>query len=779
MRTKLLPLLGFVLFLTAVSCTDQIEVNPNYNPETDEVNAQFVFNISTAAPETKQTADATQATTSSTFRGISNGILLTKEQKNNSGTRGGIMVKDADMDKEFNIANAVDAGSITESSTKRIYEWSLPLKTDVALFYGKAPQGNISEDATYTVNDYYGKLASFSVGKTNGSTDITLMNRLESKTQLVATEKLLSSLMTSLMAHKIVPSAENTFTVDGFSFNGANTSFSSTDESGAHGFPTITWKSYYTKDNTNELISPLNGAYATPLEIKLGNAYHAMMDVRDGELRAASGEAILRTIRDLWTIINEIKCGHATSEQEAMAKHFALELHERFDKYFNATVPTDGGPVQMDLESIPPQGFKSTGNISSVLVQDIGSNGYWPAAGASVKPSSFDAIASAYQDLLKFPFNFNLPRGAVHMKIYNQDANSDEGLPEIKEVFYYPDAFDTSSMGTTGSYNAEDYYYPPELIYFTNSPLRTSDKEFRPSEYPGDTQNGPWMTETSWSTDWNSNFVKSSTRSVALKYEVNYGVALLKTQVVYDRVADNNSHCVQKDSDNNEYIEDNNHAIQKLNNPSLADGEEPNKKIYITENSFLLTGIIVGGQYTAIDWDCLAKPGTKQGFVYDKCIVDGKIGGAATYTLLFDTFTGTLSDDGMYTPAQTQSTISVALEFKNNTGADFYGNANLIRDGGYFYLIGALNPAGKVIDNWPSNHIVPPYKNENGGTSWETPRVFIQDFMTTATFAIGFDSLKNAYLTVPDLRSSSLTLGLSVDTKWSTGLSFDNIHLGE
>ena len=50
--------------------------------------------------------------------------------------------------------------------------------------------------------------------------------------------------------------------------------------------------------------------------------------------------------------------------------------------------------------------------------------------------------------------------------------------------------------------------------------------------------------------------------------------------------------------------------------------------------------------------------------------------------------------------------------------------------------------------------------------------------MTTANFKIGVNSLKYAYLTVPDLRSSSVTLGLSVDLQWSTGLSFDNIIIG-
>jgi len=34
-------------------------------------------------------------------------------------------------------------------------------------------------------------------------------------------------------------------------------------------------------------------------------------------------------------------------------------------------------------------------------------------------------------------------------------------------------------------------------------------------------------------------------------------------------------------------------------------------------------------------------------------------------------------------------------------------------------------------------------------------------------------------VSVPDLRSSQLSLGLSVDLKWQTGLNFDNIVLGE
>jgi hypothetical protein len=53
--------------------------------------------------------------------------------------------------------------------------------------------------------------------------------------------------------------------------------------------------------------------------------------------------------------------------------------------------------------------------------------------------------------------------------------------------------------------------------------------------------------------------------------------------------------------------------------------------------------------------------------------------------------------------------------------------------------------------------------------------------MTTANFKLDADasahtsSLQNAYVTIPDLRSSQLSFGLSVDLNWRTGLVFDEV----
>jgi len=112
-----------------------------------------------------------------------------------------------------------------------------------------------------------------------------------------------------------------------------------------------------------------------------------------------------------------------------------------------------------------------------------------------------------------------------------------------------------------------------------------------------------------------------------------------------------------------------------------------------------------------------------------------------------------------------------------NNAKDFWGNANRVRKGGTFYIVGKLDPAGMAFPSrTATNYNLPPYNND--GTTIEASRVFIQDFMTTANFTIGEESLQHAYVTVPDLRSSEISLGLSVDIIWETGLNF-NVVLGE
>ena len=122
-----------------------------------------------------------------------------------------------------------------------------------------------------------------------------------------------------------------------------------------------------------------------------------------------------------------------------------------------------------------------------------------------------------------------------------------------------------------------------------------------------------------------------------------------------------------------------------------------------------------------------------------------------------------------------------------NTGDDFWGEMNLIRHGGTFYLLGKLDLSVAVATAREDNaaaftsldrkyYCYPPYNPVTGETI-NAPRVFMQDYMTKANLILGQDALKHAYVTVPDLRSSQISLGVSIDMNWTPGLAFD-VHLG-
>jgi hypothetical protein len=282
-----------------------------------------------------------------------------------------------------------------------------------------------------------------------------------------------------------------------------------------------------------------------------------------------------------------------------------------------------------------------------------------------------------------------------------------------------------------------------------------SNKEKLINEYPNGVTN--WDSNDSWSADWEIGHVSASTQSVAMKNDINYGTALMKTTVRYGTTS----------------LKDNNHAIQKKKHPTLGENDEPDQTIVADDETFKLTGIIIGGMPKRVGWNFVAKSGAKyKAYFYDRAIVSDALPTASAsipnYTLVFDN----------YRDAAHQDKIYVALEFLNNSGKDFFGEHNMVRHGTHFYLIGELDPekAGLNTIEWPTNHPLPPYNAD--GSSIKVPRVFMQDYMTTAEFVIGENSLKHALLTVPDLRYSSMTLGLSVDIKWSTGLNFNNIILG-
>ena len=731
-----IALVGSVGFTSCSTDNEVAETNPNYDPETNEVYTQFVFNVSTGNTlTTRQTSDATQALESSPFRGIDKAQIMCFKQASD----GQYLKAAATADKSFDMALVAAPATLSNTASRRVLEMSLPLNTNTMLFYGKAV---IDENQEGT----HGHLDAYNVADNLSNTYFQLGKCLSTanKTKLDEIETLFAAVLTCVMN---VNRGTAAIGADDHP-SGSETVGEVTTTVPKYGFdlpadlkPSLTWGELAANTSGNSLIE--TNKEISPLETKLMNVYKQMTSIQTAELRNGSGRGLMATITSLWTIVNSVRCATPTSQREAYAKYLAELISEELKEYFNyGTLPIDGA-------SVSGVSIKSVSSLTTALIADT----YWPTT-ASAKPSSFSNISDLTSaNLIAFPEYFNLPQGATHYKF---DTST--------KAFYYPAEFDASAVGGT-SFTVNDYYYPAELLYFGNSPLRVSDTEHAVSQYPANTTAWNVADWTGWDAD---SHVKSSTRSVAMKYDINYGTSLLKTTLGY----------AANIVDGSKKLKDNNKFIQNRDNHVT----ENNKEITPTKTSFILKSILVGGQSPKVGWNFLPLPletGEKQGYIYDKAITNsGAVPLASAtgiegtsepnYTLVFDNYNATET---------TQDKVYVALEIMNNTGQDFFGKDNLIANGTNFYLIGELDPSGKTINSWPDYHALPPYIY-SGETQTRVPRVFIQDYMTTANFKIGEWSLQYAYLTVPDLRSSSVTLGLSVDLSWSTGITFEDVVIG-
>lgn len=726
---------GAVSFTACSSSDDTAESNnPNFNPKTNEVTAQFVFNVASGSTATtRQSEAATQASSSLTaeqFRGIDNSHVMCF---NNDGGDGKYLTSAATATKSFDMARVANAGTLSNETSRRVLEMSLPINTNTMVFYGKA----IDETNNYNT---YGHLDAFNVDDNLANTYFHLGRRLtaENKAQFQEIQKLLAACLTCVMGVKRGTEAVSATASPGEGIPAYGFDIAS------NYMPDMRWKAYYLEragSNPKQPLTPTDPTTdATSLETKLYRVYKELTTIQTAELRNASGYAIKETVRNMWSIVNSVRCATPTSTPEALAKYMAYLIDQELRKYFNAeTIPNDGGSVTG--VTIKP---------ASDLLASLASDTYWPAEATTAKPTSAEFTHLGGVDgskLGQFPGQYNLPQGSTHIL-----------FDPTHSVFTYAQTYNTSGVGG-GTFTVDDYYYPAELCYFGNSALRVSDDEHVVSQYPANVT--AWNNDANWSGWTNGGHVHTSTRSVAMKNDINYGTSLLKTTVGYS---------VLTLKDNNKNIQQRDYGVT-----------EENKTINVTDESFKLVGIIIGDQWPKVGWNFLPDTNPtdtyRKGFIYDSQItnngvIDAQDGSQPNYTLVFDNYTSAEA-------ASAQPKVYVALEFQNNTGEDFFGLNNMIPNGGNFYLIGELDPTGMTGPNKPEWHALPPYDASDVNYPERTvPRVFIQDHMTTANFKFGTFSLQHAYLTVPDLRSSSVTLGLSVDLQWSTGLTFDDITIG-
>ncbi|MDY3967160.1 MAG: hypothetical protein SO028_01980 [Prevotella sp.] len=318
-----------------------------------------------------------------------------------------------------------------------------------------------------------------------------------------------------------------------------------------------------------------------------------------------------------------------------------------------------------------------------------------------------------------YPNNINLPDGAVELS-----------FAEATKKFYY-----AATSGLTGlsALDAAKICFPSAIYYFQSSDLAATAMELDASQWPTTTskwvnESAPWLSATSTlETGWTSD-VKATTRSIAMRKNINYGVANLVTTVKCG-------------------------AASLPDNTGLAvtDPSEFADEVAVPAAGFPVSGLLIGGQPTKVGFNF--QPATDDAFnltIYDNALPTGiaaKNGAASTpnYTIVLPNDKGRTATD--------QNKVNVAIELTNKTDKPFRGIDGIIPVGGKFYLVGQLDP---------KNHNV---------TGVSNPAVFMSDYKTTLNLNI--TSLKSAYNTIPDLRSTKLQLGLSVDLEWQAGILFD------
>lgn len=788
-------LLGTVA-LVAAGCQREIVQtvpdNPTYDPEKGEVTTQFVLNIAPGTtPKTKLGADVAQVG-NNPFRGMQEAHLLTYElnANNKKGSEYFIFTPGdatAKATRDYDLGTLVAAGEITDEQSSRILELSLPLKTNALAFYAKAYKPDAPVQATTNLtptesqqmvnyHNKYGKLIAVGEGfnATLEGLNFSLVSRLTDEQGFKRFGNLLAGVLTAVVRAECKKESDSFDRRYAYWWPQDETSKQWATRVGgvdygnplpaddadriaheAQGYTyvvgTASWFDMGDKYAINHDDNLANNVYQTGLEEVLGEAFYQLTTITskdDGaktELRAGSAASVLKTMRDLNDVLNRVLNSTPTSQAEQAAIEMAREIRFRMNNYFTTSD---------DYKSI---NYKPIAQIVAAAQQ------YFPNYSQAIAGSNFDQSYLPNNTTLEggFPLNLGLPMStALLTYVANQQVAG------LGHNFQYLDAVPAYGM------NAEpvpltDYRFAPEIIYWGNSGIRVNDAVKAKADYPHTVDDWADNLNSQW-TDWTNNgSVLSTTRSVAMIKQINYGVALLQTNVSYDNL-------------DGELAYDNNQGIH----PSESD-----KPITITGTSFKVTGVMIGGVREKVGWDLMGiidpvnnKPNK---VIYDRVEGSGtflpapNLTGAATfYTTTWDSYIPKLDNTGNYLAdgeQEDQTDVYIALELVNNTGKDIWGELNIIRNGGTFYLVGKLDLAQALANNtvtFPDSKYVhyPPYDAE--GNTIQVKRVFMQDYMTVANVHFTKHSLRNAYVTVPDLRSSQVSLGLNVDLTWNPGLTF-------
>ena len=335
----------------------------------------------------------------------------------------------------------------------------------------------------------------------------------------------------------------------------------------------------------------------------------------------------------------------------------------------------------------------------------MGSEGAGLMSGAAVNIKSFVAalktLLTSRDDVLSNDIVATIDATDISGNTYPQSI----GLPDGAAVIRWTgNKFEVRTTTTTldNINGINRYTYPAELMFFVDSPIRTSEEEVAKTVYESAPTNQLWSDFLN--THYNgSTAVSASTKAVAVENPIQYGVAKL------DLTLTGMSATLRDAKD------------EVVPNTSMT--------------TLPLTGVIIGGQHTV---GFNMKPQGAQTDVDGRFIYETNVDNTNYATEGYKTSTLVLQ-------SYNNEKVPVILEFQNNTANSFTGKDGTVYPGARFYLIAMIDPAGK-------------------GTGAYANRVFTQDYTTSMSMSV--TSLAKAYTCMPDLLAPRLEIGVQVVTKW-------------
>lgn len=757
-------LLGTVVLAAAACQREPLMRTSGDDSEKQDVVVDLVLNVSTGRNASTKMTDA-NVQMSNNFLGIQNAVIIPFETGNSEADRyvtlntygdvphtKGNQFYDLGLLFPSSMIPGGEGGTNADKS-RRVVQLSIPLGTDAMLFYGKAynpiSPSATADDIILNRRTRGALLDDISTTPTD-PTDIhfNLVSRLTGQKAYIPASESEIDLTDYTQTAKLMEYILN-YVIHDPDVDAIESYKAPKDVTTYHDLESLTWESLAIKQNNHVQLKPIEDILAT--------TYNKIMTVNSNEYRGASSYAVSLIIDDLAEIIDAVVNAIPTSKEEANAIRLAeIEIQPRIADFFI-------------LDENAHYKFRQLSVLKSRVTATL------PGATAEEKAAAYTLNFGSAKEPSLFPYElFRIPEGAAQMGI-NGDGKIEYKIPN--RALLHPD------LGDDVDFPPYKYTYPAELAYYVNSPLLVTTTKVEDSDTYFPNGYNKWYNQSYWDVlnkGWGKGFVGTETKGVAIRDNINYGVAMLETNVSYSASSFN---------DNRGHF-----------SPTEGDAT-----IDASQLSLELFGVLIGGQNVEVNWQYLSTTNdeSKYSFVlYDDIMqttrgADNsanfvKPGSTVTnYTLVLDN----------YINKSTQLEVPVALEFINR-GVDFWGRDNLIRQNATFYLLGKLITTGAsstidwtITEDQMNSEGATPYVERYGyqvppiygvgsedtggkvrGKSKQITRVFIQNFTTTANFKIGANSLKNAYMTLPDLRSSQMSLGLSVDLSWQPGLEF-NIEL--